>query len=152
RTLAEDLKIDLLRIDTLAVLGRSAARLALIWFVVSAVACLFFVGGDLNWLTILLIVGCVVMGVAVFVSIMSGIHRKIVETKTAELEHVRCQIETARAAIHEDSHAATRLHGLLAYEKRVEDAQEWPFDQSTLVRVGAYVLIPTIPWFGQAAA
>jgi hypothetical protein len=150
RTLNAELKIDLLRTDTLAVLGRSAARISLIWFVVSAVACLFFIGGDLNWLTVLLIVGCVVMGIGVFVSIMGRIHRKIVVTKTVELEHVRCQIDEARAKMHEDSHAATRLHGLIAYEKRIEDAQEWPFDQSTLVRLSAYVLIPTVPWFGQA--
>jgi len=51
-----------------------------------------------------------------------------------------------------DDHAAARMHGLLAYEKRVVDAQEWPFDQSTLVRVGASALILTVPWFGQAIA
>jgi hypothetical protein len=149
-TLSAELKIDLLRTDTMAVLGRSAARTALVWFIVSAVACLFFVDGDLNFLTILLVVSCVVMGVGVFVSIMSRIHRQIVAAKTAELEHVRCQIDDARARMLQDDHAATRMHGLLAYEKRIEDAHEWPFDQSTLVRVGAYVLIPTIPWFGQA--
>ena len=56
RVLNAELKIDLLRIDQLAVLGRSAARTALIWFVISAIACLFFIGGDLDWLTIALIV------------------------------------------------------------------------------------------------
>jgi hypothetical protein len=146
-----ELKIDLLRIDTLAVLGRSAARSSLTWFVVSAVACLFFVGGDLNWLTIALIASCVTMGVGMFASTMVRIHRQIKGAKDAELEHVRRQIDAMRATMHEDSTAAARLHGMLAYEKRISDAQEWPFDQSTLVRVAAYVLIPTIPWFGQAA-
>ena len=146
-----ELKIDLLRIDTLAVLGRSAARGALIWFVVSAVACLFFLGNDLNWLTIALIVSCAAMGTGMFVSIMLRIHRQIKAAKDAELEHVRRQIDAMRATMHEDTAAAARLHGMLAYEKRISDAQEWPFDQSTLVRVAAYVLIPTIPWFGQAA-
>jgi hypothetical protein len=145
-----ELKIDLLRTDTLDVLGRSAARSALIWFVISAVACLFFVGGDLNWLTIALIVTCAAMGVGLFVSIMNRIHRQIVAAKSAEFEHVRCQIEAQRANMASDAAAATRLHGLLAYEKRIDDAQEWPFDQSTLVRVAAYILIPTVPWFGQA--
>jgi hypothetical protein len=150
RLLQAELEIDLLRTDTLAVLGRSAARSALIWFVVSAVACLFFVGGDLDWLTIGLIVSCAAMGIAMFVSIMSRIHRQIVAAKRAELEHVRCQIEAMRAAWMESDHAATRLHGLIAYEKRIDDAPEWPFDQSTLVRVGASALIVTVPWFGQA--
>ncbi len=152
RTLNSELMIDLLRVDTLAVLGRSAARTALIWFIISAVACLFFVGGDLNWLTIVLIVACIVMGVAVFVSIMGRIHRQIVAAKTLELEHIRCQIDTARAAMLDDGHAATRLHGIIAYEKRIADAPEWPFDQTTLVRVGASALILTVPWFGQAIA
>jgi hypothetical protein len=39
----DDLVIDLLRIDRLSFLGRSAGRFALIWFSVSAVWCLFFV-------------------------------------------------------------------------------------------------------------
>jgi len=150
RVLNAELKIDLLRTDTLAVLGRSAARSALIWFVVSAVACLFFVRSDLDWLTILLAAACAIMGVSVFVSIMSRIHRQIVDAKRIELEHVRAQIDAARAIMHEDAQSAAKLHGMLAYEKRIADAPEWPFDQSTLVRIAAYILIPTIPWFGQA--
>jgi hypothetical protein len=150
RTLDAELRIDLLRLDMLAVLGRSAARSALIWFVISAVACLFFVGGDLNWLTILLIAACAAMGIGLFVSTMGRIHRQIATVKAAELEHVRCRIEIMRATMHDDNQAAAQLHGMLAYEKRISDAPEWPFDQPTLVRVGAYILIPTIPWFGQA--
>ncbi len=150
RLLHAELKIDLLRTDTLAVLGRSGARSALIWFVISAVACLFFVGGDLNWLTIGLIAACAAMGLGMFVSIMNRIHRQIVAAKRAELEHVRAQIDAARAAFLTDDHAAMRLHGLIAYETRIADAPEWPFDQSTLVRVGASALIVTVPWFGQA--
>ena len=33
-----------------------------------------------------------------------------------------------------------------------QPVHEWPFDQTTLVRVGASALILTVPWFGQAAA
>jgi len=150
RVLKERLNIDLLRIDRLAVLGRAAARASLIWFVVGAVACLFFIGGDLSWLTILLIVSTAGMGVRTFLSAMTRIHRQIVAAKTQELEHIRCRIEALRDRLADDDHAATRLHGLIAYEKRISDAPEWPFDQPTLMRVGAYILIPVIPWFGQA--
>ena len=45
---------------------------------------------------------------------------------------------------------AVRLSGLIAYEARIQAVRDWPFDQSTLIRVGAYVLIPTIPWVGEA--
>lgn len=152
RMLNAELKIDLLRTDTLAVLGRSAARSALIWFVISAVACLFFVVGDLNWLTILLIVACAAMGLGLFVSVMSRVHRQIAGAKAVELEHIRRHIDTLRSAMLADDHAAARLHGMLAYEKRIAEAPEWPFDQTTLMRVGASALILTVPWFGQAVA
>jgi len=150
RLLKERLKIDLLRVDRLAVLGRAASRASLIWFVVGAVACLFFIGGDLSWLTILLIVSTAGMGLGTFLSAMNRIHRQIVAAKSSELEHVRCRIEELRDRLMSDDHAAARLHGLIAYEERIADAPEWPFDQSTLMRVGAYILIPVIPWFGQA--
>lgn len=152
RLLGAELKIDLLRTDTLAVLGRSAARWALIWFVISAVACLFFVGGDLNWLTIALIVSCAAMGFGLFASVMVRIHRQIKAVKDRELEHARCQIDALHGTMHQDAGAATRLHGMLAYEKRISEAPEWPFDQTTLVRVGASAFIVTVPWFGQAIA
>ncbi|HXC57537.1 MAG TPA: hypothetical protein VNU97_19715 [Rhizomicrobium sp.] len=152
RTLDAELKIDLLRIDMLAVLGRSAARSSLIWFVISAIACLFFVGGDLNWLTSLLIASCAAMGIGLFVSTMSRIHKQIVAAKAAELEHIRCQIDTMRTRMVEDDHAGARLSGMLAYEKRISEAPEWPFDQTTAVRVAASAFIVTVPWFGQAIA
>jgi hypothetical protein len=57
-----------------------------------------------------------------------------------------------RERLAHDDHAGARLSGMLAYEKRIMDAPEWPFDQSTLVRVGASALIVTVPWFGQAVA
>jgi hypothetical protein len=148
--LKAELKIDLLRIDMLAVLGRAAARSALIWFVTSAVTCLFFVGGDLTWLTITLIIACAAMGIGMFVSVMNRIHRQIVAAKNEELERVRIRIDKARVAVEEDEHAAMRLHGLLAYEKRILEAHEWPFDQSTLFRLGASASIVVVPWIGRA--
>ena len=81
---------------------------------------------------------------------MIGIHRQILAAKATELEHVRQRIDALRANLHDDAFASASLHGLLAYEKRVSEAQEWPFDQTTLVRVGASALILTVPWFGQA--
>jgi hypothetical protein len=92
------------------------------------------------------------MGLGMFVSVMMRIHRLICARKEAEIEHVRCQIEAMRATLHEEGSAAARMHGILAFEKRIADAPEWPFDQSTLVRVGASALIVTVPWFGQAIA
>jgi hypothetical protein len=147
-----DLVVDLLRIDLLAVWGRSAARFALIWFTVSAVSCLFFVGAGLNAFTLSMVAGLLAMGIWMFVRPMERVHHKIRAAKHAELERIRGQIDELRDAAVKDASAATRLQGLLAYETRISAAPEWPFDQTTLVRVGASALILTVPWFGQAIA
>jgi hypothetical protein len=147
-----DLIVDLLRIDTLAVWGRSAARFALIWFTVSAISCLFFVNAGLNAFTLSMLATFLALGIFVFVRPMERVHRKIRAAKAAELERIRGQIDGLRDAAATDASAATRLQGLLAYETRITAAPEWPFDQTTLVRVGASALILTVPWFGQAIA
>ncbi len=144
--------VDLLRIDTLAVWGRSAARFALIWFTVSAISCLFFINAGLNAFTISMLATLLALGIFVFVRPMERVHHRIRAAKAVELERIRGEIDGLRDAAVADPAAATRLQGLLAYETRIAAAQEWPFDQSTLVRVGASALILTVPWFGQAIA
>ncbi len=138
------LVIDLLRVDRLSVIGRSAARAALIWFVVSAVICLFFIGGGIDPFTIFLLLGCAAMGIWIFVATMEMVRRKIRIAKAAELERVRTEIDVAR---HDPG---DHLQGLLAYEARIQAVHEWPFDQTTLVRVLASAFILAVPWFGQA--
>jgi hypothetical protein len=144
RNIEERLVVDLLRVDRLSVIGRSAARAALIWFVVSAVICLFFIGGRIDPFTIFLLLGCAAMGIWIFVATMEMVRRKIRVAKAAELERVRSQIDAERNAPGE------RLQGLLAYEARIQAVHEWPFDQTTLVRVMASAFILAVPWFGQA--
>jgi membrane protein implicated in regulation of membrane protease activity len=150
--IAEELRVDLLRIDHLSVWGRSAARFALIWFTVGAVSCLFFLESGLNIFTIGLVAVFLVLGVWVFLRTMQPVHKKIRAAKTIELERVRGEIETTRKTAASDVGAATRMQGLLAYEARIEAVPEWPFDQTTIFRVGASALILTVPWFGQAVA
>jgi len=144
RNIEERLTIDLLRVDRLSVIGRSAARAALIWFVVSAVICLFFIGGRIDPFTIFLLFGCAAMGIWIFVATMEMVRRKIRVAKAAELERVRTEIEAAR---HDPG---DHLQGLLAYEARIQAVHEWPFDQTTLVRLVGSAFILTVPWFGQA--
>ena len=150
--LRDELDIDLLRVDKLSVLGRSAARTAVIWFLVSAVTCLFFVGGEIDLVSIAIMSACAAMGLWIFLRMMLQVHHKITDKKRQEIERIRCEIERERAAMTADPQAAVRIQGMLAYEARIEAAQEWPFDQSTLARVCASTLIVTIPWFGQAVA
>jgi hypothetical protein len=145
-----DLRIDLLHVDKLAVIGRHSARNALIWFTVAAIACLFFVGGGIDATIIVILAACAGMGLWIFLRPMEHVHRRIRMQKAIELDHIRNEIGHLRDGAWRDPSAATRLQGLLAYEARIQAVHEWPFDQTTLVRVAAYVLIPAIPWFGEA--
>jgi len=147
-----ELIIDLLRIDRLSFLGRSAARFALIWFTVGAVSALFFVSSGINGFTLSLMAMMVLIGAATFIGMMERIHRRIRAAKEAELEKLRTQIDAVRDSAYVDAGAAEKLQGLLAYETRIAAAPEWPFDQTTLMRVCASALILTFPWFGQAIA
>jgi hypothetical protein len=152
KIIENSLIIDLLRIDTLSVWGRGAARFALIWFTTCAAACLLFVGSGITALTIFLLVACAAMGLWVFMAMMYGIHRRIRAEKRNELERLRGEIDKTRHQLGASADAAARIQGLLAYERRIEEVAEWPFDQTTLVRVGASALVLGVPWFGQAAA
>jgi hypothetical protein len=151
-TIDDELVIDLLRIDRLAVVGRAAARPSLTWFTISAVILLIFIGGGITPFTVSLLVACAAMGIWVFVATMEQVHRKIRTAKALELERLRGEIDALRARAADDVDASVKLQGLLAYEARIAAAPEWPFDQTTLVRVGASALILTVPWFGQAIA
>lgn len=147
-----ELVIDLLRIDRLTLVGRSAARVALIWFSVSAVTCLFFTSRGITVFAVVLVLSSVGLGFAIFIATMSHMHHRIREAKAHELERVRCQIERLHHDAHESGDVAQRLQGLIAYEGRISSAPEWPFDQTIAARVGASALILTLPWFGQAVA
>ena len=151
RRIDHDLKVDLLRVNELSIIGRSAARAALIWLSVAAVISLFFVSGHAPDLVIATVVLAAAMAFWIFFRSLERVHRRIVDTKRAELDRLRHAIAQARAEAVHDHAAATRLHGLLAYETRIEHVHEWPFDQLTLLRVGAYVLIPAAPAIGQVA-
>jgi len=151
-SIKHDLVVDLLRIDLLNVIGRNRARTALIWFAVATVICLFFVGDNMASSTFLTLVFSAGMGLWTFLRPMERVHRRIREAKAAELERVRQSISGLREQAAVLADAATRLQGLLAYEKRIEDVREWPFDQTTALRLSAYLFIPAIPWFGQAIA
>jgi hypothetical protein len=146
-----DLRIDLLRVDELSIIGRSSARTALIWLSVAAVISLFFVSGHAPGLVIATVVFAAGMAFWIFFRSLEHVHRRIVSAKRAELDRLRHAIHEARLQAVHDHAAATRLQGLLAYETRIEHVHEWPFDQLTLLRVGAYVLIPALPAVGQVA-
>ena len=149
RRVDRHLKVDLLRVDDLSIIGRSSARVALIWLCAAAVVCLFFASGQVPALVIATVIMSVGIGIWIFFRSLSHVHCVIRDAKRAELDRVRRAIAAFQQQAEHDHTAAVRLHGLIAYETRIEAVHEWPFDQLTLMRMGAYALIPAVPSLGQ---
>ena len=114
RSIDQGLTIDLLRIDSLNVIGRQGARNALIWFSVAAVILLFFVGNSGDALTLGILLLAAAMGIWIFVRPMERVHRRIQRAKHVELESIRHAIQDAYAQAPHDAGAAAKLQGLLA--------------------------------------
>jgi hypothetical protein len=86
-----------------------------------------------------------------------GVHLRIRAAKSAELDwcrerlrEVRTQLAVPPAPRPGSGATEARLADLLAYRAFVEAVREWPFDASTLVRFGLYLLIPLGSWAGGA--
>jgi len=150
--LRRGLVVDLLRIERLYPFGHAAARTATIWFTVSAATLLLLVGTPLGPGMLALSLASAAIGAWVFVGTLGEIRAAIRAAKGAELEQVRHQIAALKADLHADPAAPAKLQSLLAFEARIANVHEWPFDQTTLARVIASSLVLTIPWFGQAFA
>jgi hypothetical protein len=98
------------------------------------------------------VVGVLNVGVsaAAFLLPVHGVHRRIRAAKSVELDWCRERLRRARTGLAERDATDARLADLLAYRAFVEDVREWPFDASTLVRFGLYLMIPLGSWAGGA--
>ena len=71
--------------------------------------------------------------------------------KRDEMARLEPRVRQARDdALHGDVSTQGRLTDLLAYQDRVQSTPEWPFDSSTLLRFGLYLLIPVGSMVGGA--
>jgi hypothetical protein len=148
----DELVVDLLAIEKLNVFGRRAVRGTLMWLTPLAISFLFAIRSQQAIMTVPVFIVSAGCAALIFVSTMREVNRRIVATKTAELDILHARIAEERKALIEtnDAAAAQRLPALLALEERIDDVREWPFDLPTLLRLALYALIPVIPWFGAA--
>jgi hypothetical protein len=80
-----------------------------------------------------------------------GVRLRIRAARRAELDWCGRELRRARAALASGAGAPSpRLSDLLAYRSFLDGVREWPFDASTLLRVGLYLLIPLGSWAGGA--
>ncbi len=83
-----------------------------------------------------------------------GVHKRIRESKEAELDQINAAI-SARRSVFQDPEAGQpsgEMADLIAYRGLIENVPEWPFTSSTFFRLILYMLIPVASWgFGVIA-
>jgi hypothetical protein len=145
--------VDLLRPHALAPFARRGLRTAFLWIGGSSIASIVFVSQRYSWLTGLVLVATLAIGTLAFLLPMRGLHRRLRAAKEAELERVRSAIERARGALLDEGGApleAVRMPALLAWERRVADASEWPLDAPQLARFALVMALGLGSWVGGA--
>lgn len=144
-------KIDLLRLDSVQMFGRLGVQSAFVWVVGTSIGMLLFFGRGLT-LPVLPVMGVTLcVAVAALVMPVRGLSERIREAKRAELAKVTAGLEKARdAALAGTQTERGQLADLLAYRSYIETIRESPIDPSTLLRFGAYLLIPLGSWSASA--
>jgi hypothetical protein len=144
-------RIDLLELRALAPFARQGLRSALLWLVLLSLISLN--AQDLAWFAATAVIA-LVGGTAGLILPVRGIHRRLRQTKQAELQRVHAAIRGDLEPLSESCIAGrastATLSDLLAYREYVESVREWPFDSPTLLRFSLYLAIPLGSWLGGA--
>lgn len=145
--------IDLLNLENIYIIGRSGLEGALIWFIVIAIAGVLIlpdVGAGL-WVVLSLYVINVGGGLMFLLTPALKIRSLIRDVKREELVRLEPLLRQTRDdTLTGDTSTHGRLTDLLAYKTQIESTPEWPFDSSTLLRFGLYLLIPVGSMIGGA--
>ena len=77
-----------------------------------------------------------------------GVHKRIRQSKEAELSRVNREISKQRSAFQnaDAGRWSGKMADLVAYRSLVESVPEWPFTTSTYTRLILYALIPVVSW------
>ncbi len=144
--------IDLLNLEDLYAIGRSGLRGALVWLIILAIGGFVYLSGAPSLWAILPVFA---IGLGIGLLVLLGPAREvrslIRDVKREELARLEPLLRQARDdALTGDVSTQGRLTDLLAYKTQVESTPEWPFDSSTLLRFGLYLLIPVASMVGGA--
>lgn len=147
--------VDLLDPRFSAPFSKHGLRVAFLWLGGSSIASLIYIDQNQDWLTAIVILGTVSLGVSSLLFPVRGAREQIIRAKEQELARVRDSIRSCREELLDDKlevtgAAAQRIPGLLAYEARIESVREWPLDVPTVVRFGLLLLLAVGSWLGGA--
>jgi hypothetical protein len=145
-------RVSLFDQEPLRVYGRRGLRVALNWFVGSAIASLLAIDAKEPSLVAAVIAVTLGLGAASLVLPARGVHAALHAAKRDELRRVRDEIERGGAALLAGGNPpeAARLPALIAYESRIGAAREWPIDLPMLLRFGLLAALATGSWLGGA--
>ena len=111
--------------------------------------------GWLVWFTSLILVA-----VLAFFLPLNGIHRVMAEAKDRELNELRQDlvemyqtwkhnVRSKESPMEDMDQLSGAIAAGLAYEKRIEEAAEWPYSDGTLQRLFLSTLLPAVAWGAQ---
>jgi len=151
--LAQDVEIaDPFDRSAFAPFARRALRNVFLWMLFAAWLSLNYVGPGwaIGPLMALGLATVAAFACASFALPLLGPHRRLRAAKAHELALVRAAIRVARdRALGPDAKEPPgRLADLVAYERRVADAGEWPIESSTLLRFALYLALGLGSWIG----
>ena len=146
--------IELLDLSPLYVFGQRGLRRALRWLLLVSIASLVFFDAGKAAPPAVVLTGIFSFASFSFLLPVWGVHRHIRAQKQRELATLRVRIAAERSRLRAAGWAPAYEGGhfadLLAYEARVSATKTWPFDASTLVRLGLYACLPIGSWLGSA--
>ncbi|MSP13866.1 MAG: hypothetical protein EXR62_13035 [Chloroflexi bacterium] len=111
----------------------------------------------LNWEVLLPALGLLVFTISIFFFSLLSAHRVMAAAKETELQTVRSHLATvyrqlkvqAQARSLQDMEALSdSVSAWLSYEKRIQEAPEWPYTADTLRRLILSTLLPLAAWVG----
>lgn len=95
------------------------------------------------WLTVPVFAIGLVTGLVTLLRPARKVRNLIREVKRKELARLEPLVRQARDdTLKGEKSTQGRLTDLMAYQNRIESTAEWPFNSSTIIRFGLYLLIP----------
>jgi hypothetical protein len=153
RIAARHVEIDLLDPRPLEPFSRHGLRTAFLWIVGFSIFSLFGLTESSGYGDASALVMILAFSAAALVLPALAIRRRIREQKTRELERVRTAVRRERRAqvdAEDPSALAARVANLLVYERRIDEADEWPFAAFTLTRFVLVAALGLGSWLGAA--
>ncbi len=144
-------RIDLFQLEALAPFQRLGLRLSLLLFGLFAIRFVLAARpGNFGYLAITSAVA-MILGTALLLLPLWGVHRRIAVEKQRELAAVRKSIDDERARDRSGSTNVSReFLDLLEYKERVQSVPDWPLDFPAVLRFALYLTIPLLGWVGGA--